>query len=401
MQAKETKSNDFLNKLNAMIENDFKIKFGYHEPKEGIALAYFYTYLDTEGRAKDIAAWLTHKGIESEIFYMPRKKQYLVKIPFANTFHHDYLDLHELQKPVVTMLEMLSNACLKVDTTWIANYGQLAALLRSLDEEMSKSRKIRRTDLVQTSLFVLKVNYAGSDLIDAAVRPETDLSFLIPQVENIIRNLTSFNEEFRKTRTTLNQKISKSTMNANETWLAFSKHWVSLINRFFNIVTTNIDTFSKVCRIDNHLYNQWLFINKQLKLVETQPKFQGFKDRWLALKSLCISAASKSREKLDKSPLGFYQENTAQYMAQFLNFDYMTPGTEQYDAIAAEKMRAEKTITQNREDIQALEKLYQTLKKDVSDLAKEMFLSQNIQTPKMSDTTNPESDSSQTSTLKV
>lgn len=138
-----------------------------------------------------------------------------------------------------------------------------------------------------------------------------------------------------------------------------------------------------------------------MKLVETQPKFQGFKDRWLALKSLRISAASKSREKLEKVPLDFYQENTDQYIAQFLNFDVMTPGTQQYDAIAAEKMRAEKTITQNREDIQALENLYQTLKKDVSDLAKEMSLSQNIQTPKMSEAADPESDSSQTSTLKV
>lgn len=320
-----------------------------------------------------MAAWLLHQNVESEILYVPKRSQYIVKIPFINTYYKDYFVKKEMPAEIRSIKRLLAQAIEQRSLEWVGKCSQLSKMVEVFYDRYLESRKIRKHDLVQTTLFKLGANYANDPIIDQAVGQEVDLTGYVAQVENMISNMAKLDSEKISLNRRLTDRAKTKKISPDAARLSIAKDWIRIINRFFLISTTNFYTACEVRHLDNGLYQQWLFINKQLQTIEASGKNEAFLGRWQDLKTRCRALAAFSREKLSEAPPCFYMEKIDNYLKKFLMYECKVLDSKEKNIIDAENNHADRVIQNNERALQEIREKYAILKAEASTLAREMF----------------------------
>jgi hypothetical protein len=136
---------------------------------------------------------------------------------------------------------------------------------------------------------------------------------------------------------------------------------------------TQIEAF----RLDNDIYKQWLFLNKQIHLVQNDPLYEDLLKRCQDLRGRIMEAAKLSSQLFNKLSFSFCRESTAIYFREFLTHTVKKLTTQERAEVNKGKIAAELIVAENNRDLAQIRELCRNLKEDAVKLAREIFETMN------------------------
>lgn len=337
-----------------------------HTPKTGTAAdTYGYCYVETRDKADRIARWLLSQKIDSEILQVESKQQFLVKIPFINTFAADHFERKLVPSELLEISMMLRDTAAAVDPILAEGCNQLLKALNSLYDYLVEYHKIRGLDMIQTSLFVLNHNCSEDPLI-----PKLACSFTIDW-RNIKEHVENFCSNIKELHSQIDD-IVKLAANSN-----FKINVARMKRDYFKLfcelsmsdAMTQIEAF----RLDNDIYKQWLFLNKQIHSVQNDPRCAHLLKQCQNLRGRIMEAAKLSSQLFNRISFSFCRKSTAIYFRKFLTHT-VTKFTQQERAEFDQgKIAAEQIVAENNRDVAQIRELCRNLKEETIKLAREIF----------------------------
>lgn len=375
-------TNAFLTKLNQFTAQEKLPEFNYHEPKKIAFIAYGFVYIPSEGKAREIAKWLLQKRVDSEVLYVEQRKHYMVKIPFVNTYLADHFEKRPRPVEFEEIEKILSITVESVDALDKEVCSEVSRALGKVIDCYEESKRARMEDLVQTHLFY------GQNIADDPLLPRLGSVLCekleIKEVEGGVRNWCDFikqiDSEFKAILAlTEEQKVKakwsqQAAVKAIQSICARRKAYIS---KFCELTLSDIVTKGESLQLENFLYRQWLFLNKQIELIQNDPQYADLLKRCREIKARTIDATKIAERKKIQTPLSFFRDETEQYFVKFLHYESGVLTAEEKRLLHNQRELAAKIVKDNSRDISAIRAKYEALKKETYAVAMDIFVAMN------------------------
>ncbi|MBS0629813.1 MAG: hypothetical protein JSS30_06275 [Verrucomicrobia bacterium] len=375
----------FLNALNDAKPADIPA-FGIHTPNPPLKPdSYGYCYVETENKARTIAAWLLRNRINSEILYVEAKEKFIVKIPFITLIPHDHFASVELTKEVVEIQNELAKTVEVVDPLWTAPCSQIATSIGKLYTYLLDRSKIQRVDIVQTTFFTLGQDCSMDPITTELSKTSIDFKEIELTIRNYCNCIQTIDSALQQIKNMTLSQCKSDQLSVKETEQVLHRFLTKkreMILQFCDLSSSDILTKIEMIRLDNLIYQLWLILNQQLRTLEDKPEHKELYDGCFRLKNKVIELSQISVKKITQTPFSFFRDSTSHFFTEFLKFHTPQLYLAQKEIFDEGKRAAEQIVETNKTDIKNIADNYILLKTDANQLMREIFFATNPGKPK-------------------